>query len=114
MFHGTPCTWFRATANYVSLLFFNTKLLSPSSISIVNFFSLHIHCKTVTKKVRGFDNKSNFVVGYNYKLCEVHTQFRPDRFSHFDVYWIQTPKQTSKVYLQKPLDLEDCTKKQKT
>ena len=26
-----------------------------------------------------------------------HKKFRPDRFNRFDVYWIQTNKQTSKV-----------------
>ena len=27
---------------------------------------------------------------------EVHTKFGPDRFSRFDVYWIQTDRQTDK------------------
>ena len=28
-----------------------------------------------------------------------HKKFGPDRFSRFDVYWIQTPKQTDKPNL---------------
>ena len=28
-----------------------------------------------------------------------HKKFGPDRFSRFDVYWIQTNKQTDKPYL---------------
>ena len=42
---------------------------------------------------------------------EAYTKFGPDRFSRYDVYWIQTNKQTdrhpdrqtSKVYIYAPL-----------
>ena len=30
-----------------------------------------------------------------------HTKFGPDRFSRLDVYWIQTNRQTNKVYIDK-------------
>ena len=34
-----------------------------------------------------------------------HKKFGPDRFSRFDVYWIQTNKQTDKTNLYIEVDL---------
>ena len=70
------------------------------SISIVNMFSFCVHCKQkkprIKKKVRGFTKPS---LGSR----EVPQKNGPDRFSRFDVYWIQTDRQTDncKVYIQK-------------
>ena len=75
-------------------------------------------CKQITKKnFADFQNfqKSNFDRGKFLKILSFinfpwdhmmsHKKFGPDRFSRFDVYWIQTDKQTNKqtsqIYIQR-------------
>ena len=43
------------------------------------------------------------------------TKFGPDRFSHVDVYWIQTDKQTDKpnLYIDKAFKQETSKKSKK-
>jgi len=38
---------------------------------------------------------------------EVPQNLGPDRFSRFDIYWIQTNIQTSKVYIHHRVDEKD-------
>ena len=103
--------------NFVALfwrIFINIYLggSRPSCISLLTFF-LWIPCKIKTKnrwfyhKFRGFSKLSKIEFCYEqiFENSIIHKpsvwsqKFGPDRFSHFDFYWIQTNKQTSKVIL---------------
>ena len=77
-------------------------------------------CKQITKKnFADFQNfqKSNFDRGKFLKILSFinlpldhmmsHKKFGPDRFSRFDVYWIQTDKQTDRQTDKPNLYIED-------
>ena len=80
-------------------------------------FSLCLRCKTKTNKIFGGCYKKNFVDLQNFQnpnfvrgkfwkirssiklslgYVRSQTKFGPDRFSRFDVYWIQTNKHPDK------------------
>ena len=84
-------------------------------ISIVNIFTLYIHCNTKTIKIPDFINKDfQHLIKFEFRwrqICEIliiykpslgsgdmcsrNKKFRPDRLSPFDVYWIETNKKTN-------------------
>ena len=83
--------------------------LRPSSISIANMFSL---CTLWNKQHKNFADlqKSNFVrsnfwtirssINLPWGHARSHKKFGSYWFSHFDVYWIQSNGQTSKIYIK--------------
>jgi len=60
-----------------------------------NFQECNFFTKLKTFKTHFF--KFYHIFSYGHVMS--HTKFGPDRFSRFDVYWIQTNKQTDKPNL---------------
>jgi len=73
--------------------------------------SLCVHCRTITKfsgfykKFRGFSKLefwwrqimvNSIIQNHPWGHTRSHKKFGPDRFSRFEVYWIQTDRQTDK------------------
>ena len=92
------------------LLKFSLKKLGSQGANYFNFTHfLFVHSEKKMSWIFKILKQSNFVGGFFLKLrscinhpwdsMRSHTKFEPDRFSLFDVYWIQTNKQTDKPNL---------------
>ena len=56
----------------------------------------YVHCKTKTNKNFVDFIKKKFHGFLKFSNARSHKKFGPDRFSRFNVYWIQTDRQTNK------------------
>ena len=65
-----------------------------------NLLDIEFCSRISKKKFADFQNFKSFLILIFHKpSLRSHTQFGPDRFSRFDVYWIQPNKQTDKPNL---------------
>ena len=95
----------------------------PGLYQGANYFNfthfLFVHSEKKMSWIFKILKQSNFVGGFFLKLrscinhpwdsMRSHTKFEPDRFSLFDVYWIQTNKQTPRL----PKYMYRCERKRK-
>ena len=70
---------------------------TPCSLKYYNVYD-------ISWQIHKFENQSLWQILSSFKpssghVCELPQTFGPDRFSHFAVYWIQTERQTTNIFI---------------